>query len=151
MSLVLTTACSKDDDEGPSGKFDGSVRSLEEFYNPDLVKALKDLGFTTNTGTNPPNIEGEFIGKPLELKKSSVPGDYEIGTKFSDYTFEFTNQNNQQSTVDYIGNGGGQKDVGAGSLISGNGDSFSVYLKTTSTLGKYPAESAMAISGGHNG
>lgn len=139
---VCVTNCKKDDDDG----FDGSRRSIEDFFNPELVEALEDLGIDINTGNTPPNIEGTFFASPLILKVSTVPTDI-IGTQFYDIAFTFSNQNNQELTIDFLGVSVIETDVGNGSFISGEGNKFSIFLKTESTIGNYPAESAITISG----
>ncbi|MBR9916079.1 MAG: hypothetical protein GYB32_14905 [Algicola sp.] len=146
--LALVLSCSSDDDNGEDigNQFDGSLESVEDFFSPDLVQALQDLGFIINTGNNPPNIEGVFFSSPFILEASSVPGDF-IGQTFADYTSEFFNQNNQALTLDFNGMGGTQTDEGFGSFVSGDGNLFSVYLKNTTRIGNFDAETAIAISG----
>jgi hypothetical protein len=144
--ILLLVSCSDDDDSG-TGDFDGSIQSLEQFYTPELVQALEDLGFIINEGSEPPNIEGVFFGSPIILDESSVPGD-EIGSVFSDYILTFLNQDNQNLQVDFQGQSGSQSDDGFGSLISGENNTFSVYLKTTSQIeDSVTVETAFAISG----
>ena len=146
--LALVFSCSSDDDslEDAGNQFDGSLESVEDFFTPDLVNALVDLGFIINTGGNPPNLEGVFYASPLVLQASSVPNDI-IGQTFNPYTMTFSNQNLETLMVDFFGDQNVQVDEGFGSFVSGNGNAFSVYLKTTTTIGNFDAESAIALSG----
>ena len=150
LFVTLTFSCTKDDDVEAGGPFDGSEKSLQEFFNPEIVEALKDLGFKIHKGNNPPNIEGSYLSTPVELKATTVEKDYSIGTKFRDYVSTFSNQNNEKSTVDFDGAHPGniQVDNGDGVFIAGEGSNFSVYLKIkTIAFSLYEAEFAYAISG----
>lgn len=144
---TIMSSCSSDsEDSNQKNEFDGSIRSIRDFYNDDLVKALEDLGFIIYTGNTPPNLEGTFIFSPFKLEDSSVPND-NIGRIFSDYIATFTNQDNNSLTIDLSGKNGNQTDNGTGSFISGEGNQFSVFLKLTSQIGNVPVETALAISG----
>ena len=139
-------SCSSDDDSG-SREFDGSIQSLEEFYNPELVAALEELGFKINQGNTPPNVEGSYFSSPFILQESNIPEDTPNHV-FSDYTSTFSNQDVNSLTVDFIGNNRDQIDEGDGSLISGENKSFSVYLKNNTQIGSsIMVSTAIAISG----
>lgn len=140
--LFLLNSCDKE--ESPS--FDGSIASIEKFYTPELVGALLDLGFQINEGSNPPNINGDYLISPMELFSTTVPSD-RIGRIFDDYLTRFSNQNNSNLTIDMYGYGGGEVDDGSGSFISGDNNQFSVFLKITSQIGNYPSTSAFSFSG----
>jgi hypothetical protein len=150
LSLVMPlciTGCSKDNDSDDSG-FDGSIEDIRDFYNDELVDALIDLGFDINTGNNPPNIEGSYLFSPVTLQASSVQGD-DVGDTFYDYTLTFSNQNNDDLTVDYHGDQTIQVDVGDGSFIAGENNNFSVFLISSSSYDGVPeeADTAIALSG----
>lgn len=139
---TITIGCSKGDNDG----FDGSLRSIEDFYTPELVHAMDSLGFAINTGNKPPEIEGIYDFSPVILQASSVPSDI-LNSRFLDYEITFSNQDNGELTIDYYGNQGIQTDDGDGSFISGEGNTFSVFLIVSSEINSYPADSAIALSG----
>lgn len=141
----MTTSC-KEEESDDSEEYDGSIESIEQFFNSDIVNALNDLGFEFNTGNNPPTIDGAYIASPFILESSSVQGDAN-GTQFLDYFIDFFNQNTSALTVDFTSNNGGQSSNGSGSFISGEGNLFSVYLKADSTYQGETAKFAYAISG----
>ncbi len=149
LALVSLLVCScKSDDDGLVG-FDGSLRSIEDFYSPELLDALENLGFQINPGNTPPNLQGSFIFSPLRLENSSVPTD-SPGDLFNDYLATFKNQNNSNLTIDYNGKHSGfsQQDEGNGAFISGENDTFSMFLKTTSQIdNSVLTETTIAISG----
>lgn len=142
IAATVIIGCSKGDNDG----FDGSLRSIEDFYTPELVRAMDSLGFTINTGNKPPEIEGVYDFSPVILQASSVPGDI-LNSAFLDYEITFSNQNNGKLTIDYYGDQGAQIDDGAGSFISGKDNTFSVFLIVSSEINSYPADSAIALSG----
>lgn len=150
LLLSVMLACSSDDDgNGDVGSdgFDGSIESVEEFYTPELVSSLEDLGFNINEGGSPPNIEGTYLSSPLVLEASTVPGDPE-GSTFNDFTSTFSNLNVDELTVDFLGDQNSSSSVGDGSLVSGSNGQFTVYLKTdTQNQGSVVVSSALVISG----
>lgn len=142
---ALTTSCNKDESDDDAG-FDGSIADIENFYNSDVVDELIDLGLDINTGANPPNIEGFFNATPFILQASSVSGD-SPGNQFPDLNMIFSNQNNEDLTIDFNGANGPETYDGDGSFISGDGNAFSVFLKVDVTLNGNVAETTFAISG----
>lgn len=144
-AILAFVSCSKEDDLGNMG-FDGSLSSIEDFYTPELVRALDSLGFQMNLGNKPPKIEGTYHVKPMLLKSSTVPGDV-VGSQFNNYELTFSNQDNGKLTIDYFGDQGVEIDEGYGSFISGENDKFSVFLITTSNIGSFTADSAISLSG----
>ena len=148
LFIVSIISCSKDDDGGnsnPNG-FDGSVSAIEDYFSPAALEALIELGFQLNQGNNPPNIEGTFHVSPYILENSSVPGDY-VGQLFADLEATFSEQNNNELTVAYSYINGPEDGTGLGAFISGNGNNFSVFVKTRTFVGDDEAESAQAFSG----
>ncbi len=126
--------------------FDGTENSVSDFYTPEHLAALDSLGITLNFGGNPPDLEGSYVFSPVILENSTVPGDI-IGARFQDYLATISNQNNADLTLDFAGQQGVQQDNGEGSFVSGDGSSFTIYLKTTTLIGSFPAESTITISG----
>ncbi len=128
-------------------EFDGSIGSIEDFFNPNIVNSLQDLGFVIHPGNNPPNIiDGIYLASPFILQNSSVPGD-NIGSTFQDYIITFFNQNSNLLTIDFTSENGNQSSDGYGSYISGSGNQFSIFLKTNTTYQGETAQFAYAISG----
>lgn len=155
LKLLLTSLCftllffncSKNDDNDSDDEFDGSIEDVRDFFGENLVVALEDLGFKINTGNIPPSLEGTYLINLYELQASTVPSD-RVGRVFSENLITFSNQNNNNLTIDYKGVNGPQEDIGIGSFISGDNNQFSMYLKLNSQIGtSVIVESAYAISG----
>ncbi|WP_086031304.1 hypothetical protein [Tenacibaculum holothuriorum] len=113
-------------------EFDGSIESIESFISPETVNAMKNLGFVFNTGNTPPNIEGSYLMSENILKKTTVVPDYIPGFRFTNILYTFSNQNGVN--LDFKSKQGSQISEGKGSFISGEGNKFSIYLKTKTRI-----------------
>ena len=134
------------DDENPI-EFNGSIESIEDFFNPNIVNSLQELGFIIHPGNTPPTIiDGTYLASPFILQNTSVPGD-NIGSTFEDYIIDFFNQDSNALTIDFTSENGIQTSSGYGSYISGSGNQFSIFLKTNTTAQGETAQFAYAISG----
>lgn len=144
--IALTfTGCIKQYDESQStDSFTGSKSEIEEYFNPEIVKALEDLGYTFNTGGNPPSIVGDYLFSTMTLLNSTVDSDY-IGQTFLDQYLNFSNQNGKN--VMYSSSSSISSGNGSASFVSGNGNKFSIYAKVKGTLQGYNGTFAVAISG----
>src|SRR5690554_222422 len=151
FSMLLVASCSKDDNGGgpeANDGFDGSQSSIETLLGGAVLDSLIDLGMEIHYGSRPPIVEGQYRIDPTVLEASSVPGDW-IGMTYNSVNFSFSNQNpeNLQVTFD------AQEDLGydhegSGSFISGNDNSFSVFLVNESELGDgYIGETIFVITG----
>ncbi len=127
---ALFTSCSNDD-ENNTDEFDGSIESIENFYTPELLDALVNLGFNINTGENPPIVNGDYLLSPNILEVSNVSGD-QPGNSFNNVQIEISNQSNESLTLNFNANDGGSIE-GIESYISGSGNNFSIFLKVENT------------------
>lgn len=141
IGILSFSSCKKEKD------FDGSRINVESFLGSEVVEAMDDIGLTLFYGEKPPQIEGSFLINPAELKSSTVPADPETHT-FDDLVASFKNQNNKDLTLDYEGDEFYENSVGQGTFIAGDGDNFTVYMKTkTTTILGGEALTAFIISG----
>tara|TARA_R110002073_G_scaffold72537_1_gene177518 strand:- start:516731 stop:517390 length:660 start_codon:yes stop_codon:yes gene_type:complete len=152
LLLIVVTACSSDDDNDSQTTIftNGSMQELRAFYNDGFVDALVNLGFTFNLGNTPPNIEGTYIIDPFILDSTTDPSRMgHEGEDFGSHIPSFSNQNNNELTIDYLGQsgGGGQTDIGKGSFIMGSNGAFSVFTKNNTKIGNITAITAVVISG----
>lgn len=127
--VLILASCSKDD-EVPADK-NTSEAKIESFVTPELLTAMKDLGFEVNAGNNPPNVEGTYEVSPMEMTDTSVPNDFSFF--FSPLTFTFFNQQEDGNSIEFKGENGNETGKGLGSLIAGDGNKFTVFLKVEST------------------
>ncbi len=143
LSLSITS-CSKDDEDENAG-FDGSIDAIENFYSPELLAALNDLGFIINTGNTPPIIDGTYLANPNVLENTNIPND-EIGRTFKDLQMKFFNQNNDNLNLDFEGIDGSALIESTQSFISGSDNHFSVFLKVETTRDGHSSLAAYAFS-----
>ena len=131
LLIALATAflsCSKDDPNLPFVDNEGLTEDIRNIVPVEVLNKAKDLGFEWNGGNTPPNIEGSYYATPVILVNSTNAYD-NIGGKFNDGTFQFSEQNNLKLTVrSYIEEMGVDSDSGLGSFIIGKGDKFSVFV-----------------------
>lgn len=78
-------------------------------------------------GSNPPNIEGEYLVSPWVLAYD-VQNQFEVGHVFNDLYLKLYNQDMVNNTLDYIERQSGSDAIGTGSFISGDGTHFTVYF-----------------------
>ena len=78
-------------------------------------------------GSNPPNIEGEYLVSPWVLTYD-VENQFEVGHTFNDLYLKLYNQDMVNNTLDYIERQSSSDAIGTGSFISGDGTHFTVYF-----------------------
>jgi len=141
LFLSLTVAsCEKEPKEEI---FIGSKSEVEDYFTPGVVTALEDLGYTFNTGDNPPSLTGSYMASQFELKNTTL--NENIGNIFSDYLVTFSNQ--KTGSIDLVSTQGSNTSYGTGSIISGDGNKFSVYVIESVTNNGHTFKAAIAISG----
>jgi hypothetical protein len=115
---------------------------------PDTtLQKIINLGMPINKGTSPTNLENIYKVSPLTLKSTTVPNDYAIGSKFSDYKFRLYEQDNSKLTIKFDYVSGSETGTGLGAYISGSGKQFTVFVKVHSLRNNSPAEVLHIISG----
>ena len=148
LLIVGVISCSKDEaSPEPQDIPQGSLEELRSFYTDEFVDAMVAIDFNINTGNTPPNIEGSFLISPVFLSESTVEGDTLVGTLLADYLLTFSNQDNENLTIDFKGFQAAQEDNGSGSFVTGSNGAFAVYAKTTTQALSSTAQTAIAISG----
>lgn len=118
--------------------FTGSEDDIIQFLSRDAYENLLALGVTVHTGSTPPLLNGQYLMSPFILSNSNISGD-EIGNQYAHNITQISNQNNEDLSVDYYGfqvddNGSiVTQEYGVASFISGNGNNFTVIIKTESS------------------
>jgi len=131
--LAVTTmfsGCKKDapDSNLPPVDKEGLTEDIRNIIPVEVLNGAKGLGFEWNGGNTPPSIEGNYYATPVILVNSTYKND-NIGDKFNDGTFIFSEQNNLELTVrSYIEEMGVDSDTGLGSFITGKDNKFSVFV-----------------------
>ena len=125
FALLAFTACSKSDDD--TSKYENLPNDVKSIVSFDVLKKLEASGMVINLGTTPPNIEGSYLVAPFELEFSDVPGD-KLGYIILGYQYRFYDQQGVNVKTDYE-NFGNDKAFGKGTIISGSGNKFTVFME----------------------
>ena len=128
VTSTMFSGCKKDNTGGKTDDNEELSQDVLEQVPSEILNKAKELGLEINGGKTPPNIEGMYYATPVILINSTEKGD-NIGEQFNDGTFVFSEQNNAELTIlSYIEEMGIGSDTGLGSLITGNGNKFSVFV-----------------------
>ena len=100
----------------------------------DQLASMRELGFVSNDGDDPPVIEGSFLHAPVVLQASNISDDQgSIGDVFDSVIIEFSNQDMEQQTADltfteFFGDEVGDVSRSINSFVTGNGLLFTAYF-----------------------
>ncbi|MDR1948857.1 MAG: hypothetical protein LBQ38_05670 [Spirochaetaceae bacterium] len=113
----------------------------------ELLEYFLLLGIEINSGRNPPIIEGTYLATPLQLvKKTTSTG---IAEQWDMYV-TFSEQNDARLTVDanYTQQSdNGPMSSGGASVITGEGNKFTVFMEGTRVESGYTAKTVEVYSG----
>lgn len=140
---ILILSCKKEN-KAVSDKLDGIVS--KEYRN-----TLINLGMELHSGDVPPNIVGSVYMSPNYLLKSNITGDPAPNTQFVHYTIKFYDQNSSANTVKFTGIGSGgstsEREESQSAVVTGSGNNFTIYGRSTVTLGSNSIVVAYVYSG----
>ena len=128
-----------------------SSDKLEGIISKEHRSTLTSLGMDMYEGDNPPNIVGSIYMSPNYLLKSNITGDPAPNTQFVHYTIKFYDHNSSGNTVKFSGVGSGgsssEREESQSGLVTGTGNNFTVYGRSTVTLGSNSVVLAYVYSG----
>ena len=134
--------------------FTGSQEDIINFLSQETYNSLLELGIPINTGSTPPNVEGVFRMSPNVLENSNIVDEsFEIGHQFADQILYFSNQDQEELSIDYSGrqvdgnNNVINTETGLISYISGNGNSFTVIIKIEATSTDSAGNQVITVQG----
>ncbi len=141
--LIFTAAfyaCKKDHTD------DGLSEQIHNIVPDSIINKMKTLGMPIFGGTKPPDLQHIYLASPFILKSSNISSDY-VGKSFADYYGKLYDQDNDQLSIKLDYYNGGERGSGLGGFISGEDNSFSVFVKVHSTYQGGQADVIMVISG----
>ncbi|CAH1001750.1 hypothetical protein LEM8419_02656 [Neolewinella maritima] len=145
IALLCVCACEKED-VTPVAPDDLPSR-VQEILPPAILDSMLKLGMPIYPGDDPPLVEGTYDVSRFVLKSSNHPGDFP-GKLFKDYVVTFEEQNNERHEVKVTYTNGNESGKDVGSLISGTGCQFSVYIEfDSSRIGNATARVVHVLSG----
>ena len=140
---ILFVSCKKEN------KSDST--NLNGVISAEHRSTLANLGMDLYEGENPPNIVGSIYMTPNYLLKSNITGDPQPNTQFVHYTIKFYDQNSSGNTVKFSGVGTGgsssEREESQSGIVTGSGNKFTVYGRSTVTLGANSIVVAYVYSG----
>ena len=131
--VMFAASCSKKEILSPAVGFSTAVLKVAPQANID---AIRKLGMTINEGTVPPNVTGIFLESPTILFATFPNDTKKVGDEVVDYTYKFFEQSSDNSTlkVSYKASNGDAAS-GLGSVVSGNGNFFTIFSELTNSSG----------------
>lgn len=116
----------------------GFSEKVQNVIPEKTIAEIEALGvININEGKKPPSLDGYFTPSPYELvaKKNS---NNQIGQKFRDYVYKFSGYNSETETINVSYKEVGSSTIigqGQGGVLSGSGNKFTLFAKTTGTGG----------------
>lgn len=142
VTTVIFASCEKETSEGE--ELDIKINSV---IPPEFVKVVEDLGIEVYKGTNPPIVEGTFNMNPNLLLNTNIPGDVSINTGFVAYRITFFDQSSEDFGIKFNAVASGESEASNGAVISGSGNNFTVYGRSTVTVGANSVVLGVVYSG----
>jgi hypothetical protein len=149
MMLVVFSCKKSSDDSNTITDINGLSQQIHNLVPDSVLTKMKNNGMPIDTGINPPNFQNIYLATPIELVSTTWLSDsyYAGETMGFDFKVQFYNQNNSNLTVELNDINGSETETGIGSFISGSGNNFTVFAKTTTTLSGATAETVEVITG----
>lgn len=131
LSACTFSACSNDKDENKN-----STPRYDEYISADTEAILEELDFVIHKGDTPPNVEGKYFGNHIVVTESTVPFDQLlISDKVGEMTYNLFDQKinktiSSKLELKYTDSPFFEKTEeywGIGTLISGSGNTFTIY------------------------
>ena len=124
---------------------------IDTIISNENRSTLKNLGMVLHEGDTPPNIVGSVYMSPNYLLKSNITGDPAPNTQFVHYTIKFYDQNSSGNTVKFSGVSSGgsspEREESQTGVVTGSGNKFTVYGRSTVTIGANSVVVAYVYSG----
>ena len=123
---------------------------LNTIISMEHRSTIKNLGMELYDGDTPPNIVGSVYMTPNYLLKSNITGDPAPNTQFVHYTIKFYDQNASNSVkFSGVGSGGAssEREESQSGVVTGSGNKFTAYGRSTVTVGANSIVIAYVYSG----
>jgi hypothetical protein len=130
--VLFIASCGKKETVDPAVGFSAAVQKIAP---QATIDALRKQGMTINEGTVPPNVTGIFLESPTILLATYTGDTKKVGDKVVDYTYKFFEPSADNTTIKVSYKSSTGDATGLGSVVSGNGNKFTIFSELTSTLG----------------
>lgn len=123
---------------------------VDQIISQKWISELSKMGMDIYDGGAPPDLEGTITLTPNLLSKSNVQGDPPANTPFVNYSIKLYDQTGSNDIkILSTGYGGAttEKEESEFAAVTGKGNGFSVYGRTTVTVGSNSVVVAIVYSG----
>lgn len=145
LLALITIQCSELDDSIKLEE-NGLTKDINALLPQTVIDEFFNLGFTINSGTNPPELANTYLASPFLLASSNITTDV-IGRQYADNTIRFYEFNLEKLTVTIdLTEGSNPMETYSGFLV-GDGSLFTVFFEVIKSNG---VRLAKAISGSVN-
>ncbi len=142
LGLALLLASCADVEEGPDNK-----AKINNVIPPEFVETVKGLGMDVFPGNEPPDVTGTYFMIPNLMLRSNIPGDVPSNTQFVTYNVTFSYQDIDDFSIRFVGLATGERDESESAVISGSGNNFTVYGRSTTVVGSNSVVLGVMYSG----
>ena len=142
LAVLIFAGCEKETSEGE--ELDIKINSV---IPQEFVKIVQDLGIEIHRGTTPPIVEGTFNMNPNLLLSTNISGDVPVNTGFVAYRITFFDQSSEGNGIKFNAVASGESEASNGAVISGSGNNFTVYGRSTVTVGANSVVLGVVYSG----
>lgn len=144
--VAFLPACKKD-----SASSSGVEAKINKILSQNYRSQLADMGMDIYPGNSAPDVQGTISMTPNLLLRSNVAGDPPSNTQFVHYTIKLFEQNQANNHIKFtsIGTGGAspESEESNEAVVSGSGSNFTVYGRSTVTVGSNSVVVAVVYSG----
>lgn len=131
LALAIGLASCNKDDNDPN-----LVQAkINKTIPAEFVQTVKSLGMDVFPGDSPPDITGSFVMNPNLMLRSNIPNDAPSNTQFVNYGINFSAQNSTDFSISFVGTSSGEREESNSAIITGLGNDFTVYGRSTTTVG----------------
>ncbi len=145
ISVCIIFSCKKDEEKEDLEQIQQA--KIVDIIPAKYIDSLNLLGMKVHEGTTPPNVTGIFRLTPMSLISSNISTDV-IGTTYAETKLHLFSQDNSSFDIKMYGkNFVSYNDTSIVTVVSGNGNKFSVYGKVKATIDGNSAIFGIILSG----
>jgi len=128
--IIGLASCDKDENDP-----DLVQAKINNTIPAEFVQSVKSLGMDVFSGETPPDVTGSFVMNPNLMLRSNIPNDAPANTQFVNYSINFSSQNMADFSISFVGTASGEREESNSAIITGSGNNFTVYGRSTTTVG----------------
>lgn len=140
--MIFLSSCKKEKEKTVEEIVD---EKIENVIPQKYIDTIVNLGMVVYEGKNPPNVNGIYLMNDLTLKNANT-GETP-GKTFLEEKIKLSNQNNSTFNIDAITNSNGTIGTSEKTIVTGEGNNFTIWGNFQSKFENDEAVFAKIISG----